>query len=142
MSLGRERLPIGHYPTWVGAFVAAAGNQIEYEGTAAWTAGESKLSRPPRSTGIAISGRTSTACASCDRCATFLSFRPGSEQAAYIDELGQVIRIVVGYEQSLAQNGLTVSPGNPRVQISFRIGELLLHGLQILSEALDAGIPR
>lgn len=37
---------------------------------------------------------------------------PVAEQAANIDELCHVIRVVVGYQQRFAQNGLTIAPWN------------------------------
>lgn len=42
----------------------------------------------------------------------FLFFWPGSQQTAYIHQLCQVIRVVIGYQQGFAQDGLTFSPRN------------------------------
>ncbi len=42
----------------------------------------------------------------------FLRSLPGSEQAANVDQLGQVVGVVVGYQQGFAEDGLAVAPGN------------------------------
>src|SRR5258708_6921075 len=70
------------------------------------------------------------------------SFLPGAEQAAQVDQLPEVVRVVVGYEQGFTQDGLAVSPWNARQQISLGIRNQILHRFQILAELLNAFVPR
>ena len=62
--------------------------------------------------------------------------RPDSQQAPDVHQLGHVIRIVVGQQQGFAQDGLAVSPGNARIEVCFRIGDQVLHGLEVLRNFL------
>jgi hypothetical protein len=56
-------------------------------------------------------------------CATWqlLGFGPGAEGAAEVYELAEVVRIVVGQHQRLAQNALALPVRNRRIQIGARI---------------------
>jgi len=49
--------------------------------------------------------------------------------------------VVSGQEQSFAEDGLAVSPGNLGEEIGLRIFHQGLHGLQVSAEFLDAGVP-
>ena len=53
----------------------------------------------------------------------------------------QVIGVVVGHQQGLAQNGLAVAPGDAGVQIGLWVRHQVLHGLQIFAELLNTFVP-
>ena len=63
---------------------------------------------------------------------------PGAEEAADVDELGDVVGIVVGYKQGLAKNCLAVAPGNFGEQIGLGIGDQVEQSFLIGAELLDA----
>jgi hypothetical protein len=67
---------------------------------------------------------------------------PRSEQAADVDDLAEVMRIVVGEQHGFAENGLSIGPGQFGEEIGFRICDQILHGFQIGLELGDAFRPR
>jgi hypothetical protein len=66
---------------------------------------------------------------------------PGAEQAAHVDQLGDVVGVVIGKQQGLTQNRLAVTPRDAGVQLSLGIRHQGLHGLHIFSELPDAAGP-
>src|SRR5262245_50164228 len=67
---------------------------------------------------------------------------PGAEGTADNNQLSQMVGVVVGNEESLSQDGLSVALRNRREQVRGRVSDQILHRLQIRTESLDASVPR
>ncbi len=62
---------------------------------------------------------------------SLLSFVPGTKQASYQDELAQVVGIVIGNEQGLAQQGLSGTMLDWSSEVCLRIQNELNHCVQV-----------
>ena len=60
-----------------------------------------------------------------------LTVSPGTEQSSHRDELAEVVRVVIGDKKGFTQNRLTLAVRNRLEQVSFRIGNQVLHRLKI-----------
>lgn len=69
------------------------------------------------------------------------SILPGAEKAAKVEQLAEVVRVVVGDEEGLAQDGLSVAPGNFGEEIGLGVFDERPHGLEVASKLLDALVP-
>jgi len=67
---------------------------------------------------------------------------PSAEDAPEEHGFAQVIGVVIGHKQSLAQDGLTVPVRNFGEQINGLIRHQLAHGLEIRAKGLETPVPR
>ncbi len=68
--------------------------------------------------------------------------RPVAEEAAQGDDLTDVVGVVIGDQQSLAQQRLAVAPGELDEEVARRILNQVAHRLEVPAKSLDAGLPR
>ncbi len=67
---------------------------------------------------------------------------PYSEGATNGHQLPQMVSVVVGNKQRLAENGLPVTVRNWGKQVRRGIGHEVLHSAQVSAEGINAAIPR
>lgn len=66
---------------------------------------------------------------------------PRAKRPPQSDQLPEMIGIVIGHKQRLAQDGLASAPRNWCIEIGVRIGDQVLHRFQIGPEGRDAFVP-
>src|ERR1035441_8995812 len=73
---------------------------------------------------------------------TVLLLRPDPQQPPQVHHLAQVIRVVVGDQQSFTHDRLAIAPWNLREQIRLWVLHQVRHGLQVRTKFLYAAVPR
>ena len=65
----------------------------------------------------------------------------GAQQAAQQQQLSQVIGVVVGYQQGLAQDGLPLTMGDGGEEVGGGVGDQLLQGCEVGAKSSEAFFP-
>jgi hypothetical protein len=67
---------------------------------------------------------------------------PGTEQSSHRDELAEVIRVMIGDKKGFTQDRLALAMRDRFEQVYMRIGNQVLHGLQVGPERGKRLVPR
>jgi len=66
---------------------------------------------------------------------------PSAQKSAQSDQLPEMVCVMVGDQQGLAQDGLAIAPGNWCIEVGSGISYQVVYRLEVFSKRLNAVVP-